>query len=66
MVQDPPGVVLWRFPELVQLVGDRVGPRTLWADYMSHLVCERPEILEEELRNVAGEKDIWITCISLV
>jgi len=34
-------------------------PRTPWMNYISHLAWEHHRIPQEELENVAGEKDVW-------
>lgn len=36
----------------------RGGPRTRWSDYISHLIWELLRIPQEELGNVAGERDV--------
>lgn len=41
-------------------------PRACRGDYKSHLAWEDPGISQEELENVAGERDIWVTLLSLL
>jgi len=40
----------------------RGRPRTRWRDYISRLVCERLEIPQNKLENVAGEREVWSAC----
>ncbi len=41
-------------------------PRTHWRDYISHLAWERFKIPQEELKSVAGVKDVWSAQLSLL
>jgi len=43
----------------------RVRTRTLWRDYISHLAWERLGIPQEELRSVAGERDVLLDLLVL-
>ena len=40
-------------------------PRSRWRDYISHLAWERLGIPQEQLESVAGDRDVWITLLSL-
>ncbi len=42
----------------------RGRPRTYWGDYISHLALERLRIPQDELENVAGERDVWTTLLA--
>jgi len=40
--------------------------RTLWRDYISRLACERLGIPQNELENVAGEREVWVNLLGLL
>jgi len=44
----------------------RGRPRTRWRDYISQLAWERLGILQNELVNVAGERDVWVSLLGLL
>lgn len=37
--------------------------RICWRDYIAHLALESLGILQEELENIAEERDIWTTLL---
>jgi len=39
----------------------RGRPRTRWRDYISRLACERLGIPQNELKNFAGEREVWVS-----
>ncbi len=41
-------------------------PGTRWRDYISYLAWEYLGIPPEELENIAGERDVWNTLLSLL
>ena len=43
----------------------RGRPRTRWRDYISRLAWEHLGVPQEELENVAGERDVWNTLLGL-
>lgn len=40
-------------------------PRTPWLDYISHLATELLRISQEDLGDLARDKDIWVTLLPL-
>ena len=44
----------------------RGRPRTCWRDYVSRLVWERLGIPQEELDEVAGEREVWASLLRLL
>jgi len=42
----------------------RGRPRTRWRDYISQLAWERLGIPQNELENVAGEREVWVPGLS--
>ncbi|CAG5932579.1 unnamed protein product [Menidia menidia] len=44
----------------------RGRPRTRWRDYVSRLAWERLGIPPEELAEVAGEREVWISLLRLL
>ncbi|GAA6078097.1 uncharacterized protein LOC111191400, partial [Tachysurus ichikawai] len=44
----------------------RGRPRTRWRDYVSRLAWERLGIPPEELEEVSGEKEVWVSLLSLL
>ena len=44
----------------------RGRPRTRWRDYVSRLAWERLGIPQEELDQVAGEREVWASLIRLL
>lgn len=58
---------LWGFPGTLNWMWkpwDR--PRTCWRDYIYHMAWECLGIPQEELEDVAEEKDIWAALRSMV
>lgn len=47
--------------ESVSVIHLLTRPRTLWRDNKSHVAWKRLGILQDELENVAGKRDVW-TC----
>jgi len=41
-------------------------PRTPWRDFMSLLAWERLGIQRDELKSVAGERDVWVCLLNLL
>ncbi|KAK0137435.1 putative uncharacterized transposon-derived protein F52C9.6 [Merluccius polli] len=41
-------------------------PRTRWRDYVSRLAWERLGIPQEELDEVAGEREVWVSMLGLL
>ena len=44
----------------------RGRPRTRWRDYVSRLAWERLGIPQEELDEVAGEREVWASLLRLL
>ena len=44
----------------------RVRPRTCWRDYVSRLAWERLRVPPEELKEVAGDRDVWVSLLKLL
>ena len=44
----------------------RGRPRTRWRDYVSRLAWERLGIPQEELDQVAGEREVWASLLRLL
>jgi len=44
----------------------RVRPRTHWRDYISQLAFERLGIPQNELENVPGEREVWVSLLGLL
>ncbi|KAK0155927.1 hypothetical protein N1851_001531 [Merluccius polli] len=44
----------------------RGRPRTHWRDYVSRLAWERLRIPQEELDEVAGEREVWASLLRLL
>ena len=45
-------------------IGER--PRTRWRDYVSQLAWERLGVPQEELVEVAGEREVWASLVRLL
>ena len=41
----------------------RGRPRTRWSDYVTRLAWERLGILPEELEEVSGEREVWVSLL---
>ena len=41
----------------------RGRPRTRWSDYVTRLAWERLGILPEELEEVSGEGEVWVSLL---
>ena len=41
----------------------RGRPRTRWSDYVTWLAWERLGILPEELEEVSGEREVWVSLL---
>ena len=41
----------------------RGRPRTHWSDYVAQLTWERLGILPEELEEVSGEREVWVSLL---
>ena len=44
----------------------RGRPRTRWRDYVSRLAWERLRVPPEELEEVAGDRDVWVSLLKLL
>ena len=44
----------------------RGRPRTRWRDYVSRLAWERLGVPLEELEEVAGEREVWVSLLKLL
>jgi len=44
----------------------RGRPRTRWRDYVSGLAWERLGVPPEELEEVAGDRDVWVSLLKLL
>jgi len=49
---------------LIDALGKR--PRKRWRDYVSRLAWERLGIPQNELGNVAGEREVWVNLLGLL
>ena len=58
-----PGEVFWARPTGRR---PRGRPRTRWRDYVSRLAWERLGIPQEELDEVAGEREVWASLLRLL
>jgi len=44
----------------------RGRPRTRWRDHIFWLACERLGSPQNELENVAGEREVWVSLLGLL
>jgi len=58
-----PGEVFWARPTGKR---PRGRPRTRWRDYVSRLAWERLGVPQEELVEVAGEREVWASLLRLL
>ena len=58
-----PGEVFWARPTGRR---PRGRPRTRWRDFVSRLAWERLRVRPEELEEVAGDRDVWVSLLKLL
>jgi len=67
LIRMPPGRLPWEvFQARPTGRRPRGTPRTRWRDYVSRLACERLRIPQNELENVAGEREVWVSRLGLL